>query len=338
MDFALFFLLLALSAFFSGSEASLFGIGRGAVSRLRQSERRTERLVGRLLEGPRDLLVTVLLGNEVTNVALSAVSAWIVWRRLGDLSPVAQAALAVAVALPLLLVVGEVTPRTLAAPRAERLARVLAIPLCAWRLLATPVRRVLAGLTGAVVRRLGGGAEPGAGLDEQEFRTLVELGAEAGVVEKQEATLIENVLDFDDLIVRDVMIPADRIFSLAESTPIDEAIRAAVERKYSRIPVWRDHPRNIVGVVYAKDLLAQRWGSGPPRSLRQLMRRPYFVLPKMRCDALLEAFRRKRMHMAIVVDEFGRALGLCTMEDLLEELFGPITDVQAERKGEEARP
>ena len=107
---------------------------------------------------------------------------------------------------------------------------------------------------------------------------------------------------------------------------------------YSRIPLWDRDPRRIVGVIFAKDLLAQRWSLNPPRTPRGLMRRPYFVPPYMRAEDLLEELRKRRTHMAVVVNEFGLAVGLCTMEDLLEEVFGPITDTAAERKGEADQP
>jgi putative hemolysin len=336
MDLLLFCFLLGCAAFFSGSETALFSLGKVTVNRLRQSESPAERRIAHLLDAPRDLLISVLFGNELANISLSIVTAWIVSRRFSGLSEAGQTLLTVCVVIPLLLLGGEVTPKTLAAKRAEGLARLVAVPLHAWRWLIRPVRWALTKLTDAAVRRFGGRPEGGRGLAEQEFRTLMEMGAEAGVVEKQEHVLIQNVLDFGDLAVRDVMTPHEHVFTLAEDTPMSQAVRAAAERKYSRIPIWRGDPRNVVGVVYAKDLLVQRWGSAPRRALRQLVRRPFFVLPKMRADTLLETFRHRRIHMAVVVDEFGRALGLVTMEDLLEELFGPITDAAAERKGEGA--
>ncbi len=339
MEFVLLFGLLLLSAFFSGSEAALFGLGKVAVNRMRQSDDRAERLAAHLLEAPRDLLVTVLFGNGLVNIAFSVCCAFVAARHFAGASLATQAALAVVVVSPLLLFGGEVTPKTVAAQMGEALARAVAVPLTLWRGFIRPVRALLERLSDGVVRRFGGPRpETAGGLGEDEFLTLVEMGAEAGIVDQQERALIRNVLDFDDLLVRDVMVPAERMFSLSEATPVADAMRAVIEHKYSRIPLWRGRPDRIVGVLYAKDLLAQRWGAGKPRTLRQLMRRPFFVLPKMRADNLLETFRHRRIHMAVVVDEFGGAHGVVTMEDLLEELFGPITDVGTERKGEDASP
>jgi CBS domain containing-hemolysin-like protein len=164
----------------------------------------------------------------------------------------------------------------------------------------------------------------------------VSEGVEAGTVEQQEQALIQNVLDFGDRRVRDVMTPIERVFSVAEDLSLTEVTDLVAARTFSRVPVWRREPRRIVGVLYAKDLLPIRWGAASPKPVKRLVRRPLFVVPQMRAQALLEQFKRQRLHMAIVVDAAGSAVGVCTMEDLLEELVGPITDVGAERAGDEA--
>lgn len=327
MDYLLFFALLLVSMFFSSAETAMFSIGKLARARLRRSETRTDRTIAKLLSRPHDLLVTVLLGNELTNIALSIVGATITSRLLSDLSVASQALLSAAMVVPLLLVFGEITPKTVAANKAETLAGVVAYPLLAFQLLTAPARLALRWLSDGVVRRFGGVPEAAEQtLDEQEIRTLVNVGAREGVVEDQERQLIINVLDFDDLIVRDVMQPWAGVFALNERENIDEAIAMVRERGLSRIPVWRGAPNRVVGVVHAKDLLPMRWGVVPPTTLRRLYRRPIFTLAKRSVGELLDIFRQSRTHIAIVVDEFGKAIGLCTMEDLLEELFGPIDD------------
>ncbi len=329
MDLLLFGFLVCLSAFFSGSETAMFSIGKVARARLEESERKADALILDLLSRPRDLLITVLFGNEITNIGRSIVSAGITARLLApEPSLVQQSLLSAAIVVPILLIVGEVTPKTVAAQRPEWLARLLVRPLYLFGLAVRPARFLLRKLTGAIVRTLGGRAQDTSddAIEEAEFRTLIDVGVREGVVDPEERTLIHNVLDFGDLRVADVMRPVDKVFCFSEATPIDEAISLAAERLHSRIPVWRGRPEQIIGMVHAKDLLAIRWGVAPPKSLRGLLRRPIFTLPQRSCTDLLEEFRRMRIHMAIVVDEFGRMVGICTMEDLLEELFGPITD------------
>lgn len=328
MDYLVFAVLLCVSGFFSGCETSMFSIGKVALARLERSEAAIDQLVARLLARPRDLLITVLLGNEITNVALSIVGASIASRVFADFSIGTQAVLSATAVLPLLLVVGEITPKTIAALKAESFARIIARPLAGFARLTRPLRALLRSVTNAAVRAFGGPQDMArAAIDESEFRTLVDAGAREGVVEQQERELIHNVLDFGDLTVADVYRPLDRVFSLDVRTPIEEALELAADQRFSRIPVWRGTPAQVVGVVYAKDLLAIRWGVQPPKSIRSLVRRAVYTLAVKPADDLLDELRQRRLHLAVVVDEFGSATGICTMEDLLEELFGPITDV-----------
>ncbi|MCA9541873.1 MAG: CBS domain-containing protein, partial [Myxococcales bacterium] len=140
-----------------------------------------------------------------------------------------------------------------------------------------------------------------------------------------------------DLTVADVMRHWEQVFSLSDATPVAEAITRVAEHQRSRVPICRGETRQVVGVLFTKDLLAVRWGVRPaPPRLKPLTRAPVFTLARRPAADLLEEFRARRTHLAIVVDEFGQAIGLCTMEDLLEELFGPITDDEAEARAEEA--
>ncbi|MEE2788733.1 MAG: hemolysin family protein [Myxococcota bacterium] len=330
IDYVVFGVLLFVSGFFSGSETALFSIGKVAHARLTQSSSAVEKLIARLVAQPRELLIGVLLGNELTNVALSVVSASITSRYLVDHSLLQQAFLSAALVVPLLLVFGEITPKTLASKRPEILARIVARPIAFFMTVNRPIIAALRGLTERFIAYLGapehGRDDPAGSIDESEFRTLIDVGAQEGVLEAQERTLIHNVLDFGDQLVADVMQPWDRVFSVSETIEPREAIELISGQPHSRIPVWRRDPQRVTGILLAKDLLPIRWGARGARSIRQLRRAPLFTLPERSVSALLEEFRRRRTHMAIVVDDYGDAIGFCTMEDLLEELFGPITD------------
>ncbi len=327
MEYWVFGLLMLSSCFFSGSETALFSIGKVARMRLTQSTRAVEQTIMRLLDRPRDLLITVLLGNELTNIGLSITGAMITSKLFSEFSLGAQALLSSATVLPILLVTGEITPKTVAALKPEELARLVARPLALFARLTQPVRWGLRAITNAVMARLGHAADGIApGIDESEFRTLVDVGAQEGVVEAAERALIHNVLDFGDTHVADIYRPLDRCFLIDERSSTADAVRDAAARRHSRIPVFRGERTQIVGVVYAKDLLAIRWAVHPSRSVRSLMRPALFTHARRPADELLDELRQSRTHISIVVDEFGRAQGICTMEDLLEELFGPITD------------
>lgn len=322
MDIYFFFYLLFQSAFFSGSETALFSIGKPARVRLEQGDRTAQR-IARLLAQPRDLLITILFGNELTNIAISIVAASITSRLFESFSLLWKTLLSGSIVLPLLIILGEVTPKTLAAQRVEGFARLVAWPLGAFDTLITPIQRFLRLITDALIRAR---SQEDANIDEGEFRTLVDAGAREGVVEEQERELIHNVLDFGDQTLRGVMRPFSEVFAVNVERPVEEIIAEASQRHHSRIPVWEGDERTIIGAVHTKDLLAIRWGARPAAPLGQLLRKVVFVTSAKSAADLLEEFRRKRVHIAIVVDEFGRAVGLCTMEDLLEELFGPITD------------
>ena len=340
MEYLLFGVLVCLSGFFSGSETALFSIGKVAQARLQQSERSIDKIIAELLERPRNLLVGVLLGNELTNVALSIVgatitSAWFAGYSLGQ-----KAFLSAVIVIPILLVFGEITPKTLASKRPEVGARIVARPIRLFLHLTGPIIIVLHKLTGFIVQRFAGKKPAEATdttIDESEFRTLIEVGEQEGVLEAQEHQMIKNVLDFGDMSVGDIMQPWDRVFSLEDRVPIHDAIELVCGQPHSRIPIWRRDRRNVLGMLLAKDLLAIRWGVRRPRSLRHLRRDPLFTLARRPAADLLEEFRSSRTHMAIVVNRTGQAIGFCTMEDLLEELFGPITDAHPGLEDPDAR-
>jgi putative hemolysin len=340
MEYLLFTILLLLSGFFSGSETALFSIGKVAHARLQQSELSIEKIIADLLERPRDLLVGVLLGNELTNVALSIVGATITSAWFAEYSLGQRAFLSAIIVIPILLVFGEITPKTLASKRPEIGARIVARPIRLFLNMTGPLIVILRRLTGFIVQRIAGkrsAEEADTTIDENEFRTLIEVGEQEGVLEAQEHQLIKNVLDFGDMSVADIMQPWDRVFSLEDKVPIEQAIQLVSGQPHSRIPIWRRDQRNVLGVLLAKDLLAIRWGIRRPRSLRHLRRDPLFTLARRPAADLLEEFRSARTHMAIVVNQAGQAIGFCTMEDLLEELFGPITDAHPGLEDPDAR-
>ena len=278
-------------------------------------------------------MVTILLGNEVTNVALSVVAASITQTVLGTLSSVQQGLVSAFLVVPILLVVGEITPKTVASAKPELLARIFVGPLSLFALVVAPLVSLLESLANTTVNLLSGqndlsDSESDLEIAEAEFRTLVDAGMREGIVEAQERRLIHNVLDFGELTVRDVMQPWADVITLKENTLTDAAVETVTEHQFSRIPVWRNDPHTVTGIVLAKDLLMLKWKRRSARNLQALRRVPLFTLPSRPATELLTELKTRRFHMAVVVNEAGKAIGICTMEDLLEELFGPITDAQ----------
>lgn len=328
-------LLLAASAFFSGSETALFSLSLTQRNRLADDRSRTAKAIRKLLARPRLLLVTILTGNELVNVGIGIVVATLVARILSghELDVAWVSLIATVIAFPVLVVFGEVSPKTLAAVRNEQWARAAAIPLTFFATLITPVRYALRFVANTVIRLTGGPLRlEDRAVTEAAYRRLVDEGRKDGVIAETEQTMIHNVFRFWDARLSEIMTPADEVFSLPLHWPLARLRAEVATRGFSRIPIMGGRPVRPVGIVYVKDLVAEGFGwqlpssSGKPRRIRDLVRRPLWVPGHMKASELLTEFQRRRVHMGLVANEHGDFIGLVTMEDLLEELVGEIVD------------
>jgi putative hemolysin len=321
------FILLILSAFFSSSETALFGL---QPVDLETMDGRGERHVRKLLAEPRHTLASILIGNETVNIALSTVTAGLLLPLFPD-----RPWLNVAVVVPMLLVFGEVLPKTFAFRFGRVLAPKTAPILSTFSRLVTPIRLVLSRFADAALVLTGGSSAPRqAELREAHLRTAIDLGRKAGNIGAVEQEILHRVFEFGDLTVRDLMTPQGEVFSVNLLTPWPELLSSLRDTGHSRIPMWQGSPNNIVGILLVKRLLAlvatQHQGgrnrSPSPRHIHKLLLPPRFVPQTKAADELLEEFQARRAHMAIVVDEHGRATGVVTLDDLLEELVGAMHD------------
>ncbi|HEU4370398.1 MAG TPA: hemolysin family protein [Methylomirabilota bacterium] len=320
------FTLLALivcSALLTGAEAAYFSLGRARLTRLK-SPNAGDGGPPRLIERPHDLLVTLLIGITLINIGGAALAAHLADQVLGPRWGPAVEMLGMIV---LLTTFGEVLPMTLAVKYPERFLAVVGRPV-AWLATAlSPVRVLLGSLTALTVRLIGRERPSQPELTEEELRTLVDVGASEGVVEREEREMIHKVFELEDTLVRSVMVPRTDMFCLDVETPRAEILPALRENLHSRVPVYEGSIDVIVGILYTKDLLPYV-ASGLPADfdLRTHLHPPYFVPESKRADALLQEFQAKKLHLAIVVDEYGGTAGLVALEDLLEELVGEIAD------------
>jgi magnesium and cobalt exporter, CNNM family len=335
------FLMLGLimcSGFFAGSETSLFSLPRLTRERLARSASSTDRYVTTLLRDPRRLIVTILVGNELINITFSSLAATVVKSVLPAAGEVALILATTALTVPMLLLVGEITPKSIALRVAERWAKLAARPLGLFALLVTPIRAILNAVAGAVVRLLGGGSSAPLHrpIDEAEFRALVDVGSEEGTLEATERRLIHNVFQFGDRTVAEIMTPARKVFSLSYELPLLRLVSEVARSGLSRIPVYRGRKEDVVGILFAKDLVgtASRLKG---RTVKDLLHAPMYVPKTTKCDRLFREFQRKRTHLALVVDEYGRLVGLVTMEDLLVALFGPVREEKERAAARAAR-
>jgi putative hemolysin len=328
--------LLSCSMFFSGTEVAMFGLRRVDREMLAKSTRASDRLILSMLARPRRLIATILCGNESINVSMSAVMASLVESMFTGKSEIELALYATALTLPLLLLVGEITPKTIAFKAAVPWARFAVRPLWLFGILVTPARLVVNGIAAVITRPFGGAARSAQRdpLSEAEFKALVDAGSEEGEVDARERRLIHKVFEFGDKTVAEAMVPRSRVFALSYELPVARLTQEIAARGFSRVPIYQKTMDNIRGVLHAKDLLIQGTPGTPVRRLQELLHEPLFVPQTTPLERMFRLFKQRKMHMALVVNEYGKLAGLVTMEDLLEQLFGDIRD---EREHQKAR-
>jgi len=315
--------LLLISALLTGAEAAYFSLGRARLKRLAEERGAGDSALQPLLKRPHDLLVTLLVGTTLVQIAASAFAAAIAAKMFGPVGlPIAIGAMTV-----LLVVFGEVLPMTLAVEYPERYSAWVNRPVRWLSVLVWPFRVLLGGLTALTLRVVGSERKQGEPeISEEELRTLVDVGAREGIVDRTEREMIHKVFELEDTLVREVMVPRPDMFCLDLATPPPDILPLLREHLHSRVPVFDETVDQIVGVLYTKDLLPYLRGLPPGFDVRAHLHPPYFVPESKRADALLREFQAKKLHLAIVVDEYGGTAGLVTLEDLLEELVGEIRD------------
>jgi len=326
MSIVLAVLLLCGSAFFSGSETALFSLQVLARNQIRE---RGIKSVDDLMEKPRQTLATLLIGNELNNVALSTVTASIFL----ILFPKAPW-LNIVLLTPVLLIMGEVLPKVLALRHAVRVAPFVAKPLKLIALLVTPLRLFLTWIADGLVRLTGGSsASEGLELREEQLKMMIREGRRCGSIEPFEQEMLDGVLAFGELSLSRLMTPRADVFSLSLSTPWDEILSAIRTAGHSRIPIWQGSPDSLAGVLVVKDLLplvakvhrGERSNPGP-REIQRLLHPLRFVPTSKKAEDMLREFRTEHFHMAMVVEEHGMMVGLVTLDDLLGELVGELLD------------
>ncbi len=325
LELLLLCVLLGLSAFFSSSETSLFSLNRVQIEQMRRDGNPRVTLIERLLSQPRQLIVTILIGNELVNVAASVISAAIVIRLMGADSKWIN----LLIMVPLLLFVGEITPKTLAIRNNVAFAAVQSRLIDLFARLITPLRWVVRHIAELFITLIVGKERSRANiLTEDMVRTLTKEALGQGVLDHEEALYINRIFDFGAKTLREIMTPRSRIFFLSAKATPREAAAAYRRSGHTKVPVYEGHKDTVVGIFYARDLLNVRTSSGGSRNggstVRDFMRDAYFVPESKSVSDLFYTFRKRKLSLALTVDEYGGVTGLVTMEDLLECIFGEI--------------
>jgi CBS domain containing-hemolysin-like protein len=317
------FIALILSACSSAAETALTSVSRIKIKNLVEEGDTTAQQIEQLLAQPNKFLTTILVVNNVAVIVastLATVLALNITQTWGELISTLLVALVV-------LIFCEITPKTAAVQNPERWARALVHPVRGAAWLLTPVIGFLGVITSSLVRLLGGRVlRRGPFVTEEELRMLVTVGEEEGVIEEEEREMIHSIFELGDRPVREVMVPRIDMVTLEAEDTLDEASTLIMQGGQSRIPVYEDTIDNIIGVLYAKDLLRHLRLGNMQAKVRDFVRPAYFVPESKKLDDLLHELQHQRIHMAIVVDEYGSVAGLVTIEDLVEEIIGDIQD------------
>lgn len=306
--------LVALSGFFSGSETAFFSLSSLRAKYLLSRKAPGAGTVNRLKKNPQRLLTTILIGNNLVNVAASALAASIAF----EFSVSYAVSITTGIMTLVILVFGEIMPKSFAIKHNERISLAVSMPMLALQTAFFPVVVVFEALSNALTGR--GIKRPA--VTEEEIKAFVSIGEKAGEIKESERKMIHRIFMFNDIEAKDVMTPRNRIVALPADTKVGEAVRIFPKKGHSRIPVYEKGLDNITGFVHAMD--AQK--AKKSMKVKSIARPILFVPSSTKLDSLLKFFQRKKQHMAVVVDEFGTNVGIVTTEDAVEEIVGEIID------------
>jgi len=309
------FVLLLFSGFFSSAETALFSISRAKAIHLAKEKRLTNALIKKMKSDPHRLLSTILIGNNIVNVGASALATAI------TLNLVTNNAVGIATGIMtlLILIFGEIFPKSVATRNNVLIAKLVIIPLYWLSVLFTPLIFML-----NFIPKLTGKMQKKQYVTEEELMTFVEVVEEEGGIEEEEKELIENIFEFDDTSASEIMTARADMFviDVDEKLDLEQIIRSG----FTRIPVIEEDIDHVIGILNIKDLFMQQVTSSEAIDVRKIMSEPYFVPENKKLDNLLKQFKKGKQHMAIIVDEHGGVRGLITLEDALEEIVGEIID------------
>ncbi len=321
LNYILLFVLFSLSAFFSGSETAFMAVNRIKIRDLANEGDLAAQKVDKLLSNETKLLTTILIGNNLVNIAASSIAT----AQAIDLFGNKGVGIATGVVTFFILVFGEITPKSLGNKKAINFSKFASTYLLWMERLLSPVIKIFTLLIERVIGE--SNLLTSAFLSEEEIRRFVNVSEEEGVIKETESEMIHSIFDFDDTLVREIIVPRIDIISVNREATIEELVDIAVENGHSRIPVYEENIDDIVGLIYVKDLLKLILNNNNnSKELDDFIKPIYFIPETKPINQLLAEMKRRKEHMAIVLDEYGGTSGLITIEDLLEEIVGDIQD------------
>ncbi len=324
MEFFLLTVLLLFAVLTAASEISIIAASRIKLRKLAAEGSNTAKLILKILETPEKFFGTILVANDIVDALIAVLVTAIIIRLIG--SGGRWGIIIATIVSSFLIIVSEVTAKTFAARYAEKIASIVARPVHMLITIFSPVVKVFELITESIINLIGLQTKGKPALvTEEEIRALIKIGEEEGTLHKEKYKMLSKIFDFSEAVVKSVMTPKDEIVSIDVNTKFDDIMDKLLEYGYSRIPVYRDNPDNIIGIVNMKDLLNMSFNKELV-VLQDVIYSANFIPESKKVTELLKEFQKGHTHLAIVVDSQNRLKGLVTLEDLLEEIVGEIED------------
>ncbi len=324
----IFVILLSFSAFFSASETAYFSLPKSTIEKFARSKNAVTRQVAILLKEPRRLLISIIIGNTLVNVGIASIATLITSNLITKYELNATIALLVNVVVVtfIILFFSEILPKIIAVKNAKTLSKHFVLPITFFFYLFYPLSYVLDLFTQQLSAAFGADKNK-FNLSEKELRALVDIGEEKGALLKEEKEMIHGIFEMSGTVAREIMVPRTDMICLEKKATLNEILKTIKKHMHSRIPVYDETIDNIVGILYVKDLLPFiRKRNRENFNLEKIVRPAHYVPETKRVNELLKEFQTEKIHMAIVVDEYGGTSGLVTLEDVIEEIVGEIQD------------
>lgn len=316
----LLLILLGLSGFFSSAETSLVSVSRMKIRSLAENGNKRAKLLLKIFEHESKMLSAILIGNNLVNTFMASIASMIAYNFGGYAVSIATFLITF-----LILVFGEITPKTLATKYAEKLALVYAPVISFLMKVLTPVIWFINLFSDVILRLFGVKAnEKNASITESELHTIIDVSHEEGVIEAEEREMIKNVFEFTDAKAREIMVPRVHVSAVDIDTTYEDLLKLYKQEHYTRIPVYEDSIDNIIGLINMKDLIL--YDPSTPFDIKEYLRKPYFTIENKSIADLMQEMQKDQYNMAIVLDEYGELAGILTVEDIVEEIVGEVQD------------
>jgi len=316
-------LCLGLSAFFSSAETALTGLSESKAKQISESDTPGARFLDLWINFPNRILTTILIGNNLVNIIAASLFTKLALSHFEEWG----ASIAVFLTTVLVLIFGEIIPKTFARYNREWMAVPYIIILKFFYFIFYPVTRIMVPFSRWTIRAIGGNSKEAPTVTEDELEYMVKLSKEEGSLEKEKTEMLESIFTLDDITAKEIMIPRTLMIAARMDSSIQELLKTFSEGRHSRLPVYNESLDKIEGIIYARDILGHIDKKGLKSfKIQDYLRKPLYIPYSQKIDDLLKHFQEQKIHMAIVVDEFGGTDGLVTMEDILEEIVGEIYD------------